>query len=63
MLIDVYKRQAQAGQAEFAVAAVQQHAADRVLEPLERLADRRLAQVQGLRRPAHACLLYTSRCV
>ena len=34
---------AQAGQAEFAVAAMQQHAADRVLEPLERLADRRLA--------------------
>jgi len=49
---------AQARQTEFAVAPMQQQAAHRLFQPLERLADGWLAQMQRLRRPAHPALLH-----
>ncbi|KAG1241839.1 hypothetical protein G6F68_016473 [Rhizopus microsporus] len=49
---------AQAGQPEFAIAAMQQHAAHRVFQPFERLADRGLAQMQRLRGAADPAFLH-----
>ncbi|MCY1520117.1 hypothetical protein D9M68_548880 [compost metagenome] len=49
---------AQPRQAEFAIAPVQQHAAHRVLQPLQRLADCGLAEVQRLSRPSDPALLH-----